>query len=172
MTHHSVGLSLLSTTAVIETSSPMEKVFPDEVFANWRVVCVGQEGRKVHVARFQRNQVGAFSKVMIDLGLSEGGGMLGILILPHGLKPREGIRLQVDDGEVSSKLPFASVGPSGGVVRLNMAADTVIDLREAEKLKIYARTASTAKKLVFSLPLDGFAAAVDRLKEIKRSGIM
>ncbi|MBP2562226.1 invasion protein IalB [Neorhizobium galegae] len=174
--------SLLSTTAAQGMPSSSNEGAPlpslsgsglsGEFFGNWSVVCVGREGRKVHVARFRRAQMGPASKPLIDLGLSGAGAMLGVLTMPHGLKHTEGVRLQVDSGELFPKLPFASSGPLGGVVRLDMKAETVTGLRAAENFKIYARAASTGKRLVFSIPLDGFAAAVDRLQELKLSRVI
>ncbi|MBF2717684.1 invasion associated locus B family protein [Agrobacterium vitis] len=176
--------SLLSSTAVkpvlpgIGGIAPLAKtaaVLPvtisdgaDEAFGEWKVAYVGREGRKIHVARYQRT--GALTnRVGIDLGFSGNESMLGALTLPLGLKQKTGVRLQVDAGEISAKMTFVSAGSTGCVVKLGIDAEMIALLCQAERLNVYAQMASNAKKLVFPIPLHGFADAIERLRQIDRA---
>lgn len=139
-----------------------------EVFQEWELRNVDKgTGRKIWMVRFERSQKQFLhAKVAIELSWVDDDRMFGVLVLPFGLKISEGVRLQLDDGPFTEKLPYAAHGPAGGIVKLDLGTDGLKELRQARKLNILTQPAAGKRKLLFSVPLEGFVAASDRLKVV------
>jgi invasion protein IalB len=170
--HFPASSSLLAKT----TALPRHDVLPApssmeddrRQFQEWELRSVdGRNGRTLWMVRFERSQKQfRYAKLVIELNWTADDQMFGVLIMPFGLKPSEGVRLQLDDGPLTEKISFAANGPTGGIVKLDLQPEALKQLREACRLNILAHPAAGKRQLLFSVPLDGFAAASDRLKEI------
>ncbi|MFB9948880.1 invasion associated locus B family protein [Rhizobium puerariae] len=172
--HFPASSSLLATT----TALPHNDVLPApssmkddrQQFQEWELRSVdGRNGRKLWMVRFERSQKQLrYAKLVIELNWTADDQMFGVLIMPFGLKQSEGVRLQLDDGPLTMRIPFTTNGPAGGIVKLDLQPEALKQLREAHRLKILAHPAAGKRQLLFSVPLDGFVAASDRLKEINQ----
>lgn len=152
---------------------PVYQQVEDEQFQEWQLRSVNKNGQRLSMLRFERSQSHyLFAKLVIELNWTADNQMLGILAMPPGLRSSEGVRFQLDESPFSSKLPFLKNGPGGGIVKLDIAPVTLRRLREAERLNILAHPAAGKRKLLFSVPLDGFVEASDRLKEINTHRIV
>lgn len=139
-----------------------------EMFQEWELRNVDKgNGRKIWMVRFERSQKQfLLAKVAVELNWIEDDRMFGVLVLPFGLNISEGVRLQLDDGPFTEKLPYAAHGPAGGIIKLDLGSQGLKELRQASKLNILTQPAAGKRKLLFSIPLDGFVAASDRLKVV------
>lgn len=137
----------------------------------WRVVQVGSPGKETYVARYDWSNPGQpFASVMVELGYEHEESMIGMLRLPRGLSRSDGVRLQIDDGEVSSKRDLAGMKDTGALVLLKMRPEIVRTLRVGETFNIHAHASSNRRQIIFSVPLAGFAEASDDLKKLVVSG--
>jgi invasion protein IalB len=62
-------------------------------------------------------------------------------------------------GSTTERISFATNGPAGGIVKLDLQPEALKQLREARRLNLLAQPAAGKRQLLFSVPLDGFAAA-------------
>lgn len=137
----------------------------------WELALVGPPGRQAHVVRYKwANPVQPFAFVTLELGYDFGEGMIGVLFLPTGLHPARGIRLQVDDDAVSDSIPLRMGQNRRSMVSLDLSPDAVDTMRAGEVLNIHARTGSSGRPVIFSIPLGGFAENGDALKKLRVAG--
>ncbi|MBO0128365.1 invasion associated locus B family protein [Agrobacterium sp. OT33] len=177
MTRDTISTSLFASTAALPIQSasqaPVNQHTRDEQFQEWQLRRVEKSGHQLSMLRFERSQPHyLFAKLVIELNWTADDQMLGVLAMPPGLKASEGVRIQLDDGHFSTKLPFLKTGPSGGIVRLDIKSEALEHLRNAHRLNILAHPAAGKRKLLFSVPLDGFVEASDRLKQINNDRII
>lgn len=166
--------SLLATTAAVpQRDASPPQLSPHEEgqqFQEWELRSVETgNGRKLWMVRFEHAQKQfLFLKLVIELNWTAEDRMFGVLAMPYGLKQSEGVRLQLDDGPLTKRTPFTANGPRGGIVKLDLQSEALSELRAARRLNILARPEAGKRQLLFSVPLDGFVAASDRLKEINQ----
>ncbi|WP_164736429.1 invasion associated locus B family protein [Rhizobium vallis] len=138
----------------------------DETYKDWRVVCV-QQGVGKHCA-FLQNQVQNGRRALgIELQAAAGNAVSGILMLPFGLALDQGVAVAIDSGAASLALPFRTCLPAGCVVAVNFDKDMVRTLRTATALKVKT-AADGGNPATFSISLQGFATALDRVTILSR----
>jgi hypothetical protein len=132
----------------------------------WAVERAGREGHEVNVIRYHELRNG-LTKVMIDLGFANGGEMRGILVLPPSIKVSDGVRFQIDNGDLTHKIPIVANSAFRCVAKLHFKGTMVEQLKSARFLNIYATATLKNKKIVFSIPLTGFEKTVQSLAEMR-----
>lgn len=145
-----------------------------EVHEQWVLGCVVQtvDGVKQLQGVLAQEQSEALSRqrvLAIELR-SEGERVKGLLVLPFGLALEQGASLQVDEGEKFT-LPYRTSLPIGIVVDLDFDAAQVAELRAGEALKVTAVVADSGQDIAFSIPLNGFRNAHDRLLKLLRQSL-
>jgi invasion protein IalB len=140
----------------------------NETFQNWRVICMPQPSAKQRCAVSQGQVQKSGQRLLaIELGAPTGGATGGALVLPFGLALYPGVQLQIDGKAVGSAIGFQTCLPVGCVVPLNFDAATIAALGSGAALQVKAK-ADGGEEAAFSIPLQGFAAAVDRLAALSR----
>jgi invasion protein IalB len=140
----------------------------NETFQNWRVLCMAQASEKQRCAMSQGQVQKSGQRLLaMELGAPSGGAMAGVLVLPFGLALYPGVLLQIDGKPVGQALGFKTCLPVGCVVPLNFDAATLAALGSGAALQVKAK-ADGGEEAAFSIPLQGFAGALDRLAALSR----
>jgi invasion protein IalB len=90
-----------------------------------------------------------------------------MLMLPFGLALDSGVTLQIDDKATMQPLRFRTCLPAGCVVSLTFDAPALVALRAGSALKVKA-VADGGAATSFSISLQGFATALDRMGALAR----
>lgn len=138
-----------------------------ESFGDWMVLCALPGGRKT--CSLSQSQSDAQSRqriVAIELAAGREGVVGGALAMPFGLVLAEGVSLKVDGGALGGQRAFRTCLPAGCIVPLSLAAGDVERLASGETLELGAIAAENNQPVTLSIPLDGFAAALQRLRAL------
>jgi invasion protein IalB len=138
-----------------------------ETHGDWAVNCAINQGETAPVCAISQEQVDRTTRqrvVAVEL-LPTAAGLAGTLILPFGLALSAGAILTVDNAEPQPAMPFRTCVPGGCLVSLGFSFEAVGMLRDATAIKVETQSDGGAPA-VFSISLDGFASAVDRLMEL------
>ena len=138
-----------------------------ETHGAWIVACAMQTHQGTRTRRcalLQEHTHPQTRQRLVALELSPvDGRMKGTLILPFGLALQKGAILRVDDGEPLN-LAFRTCLPTGCWVDLDLEESTIGALKEGTTLKVQVVTDDSGQDATFSLPLNGFASACERLE--------
>lgn len=158
-----------ATVPAAPTAAPAAPVpSVNETFQNWRVLCMPQASAKQRCAMSQGQVQKSGQRLLaMELGAPSGGAMTGALVLPFGLALYPGVALQIDGKPVGQPLGFQTCLPVGCVVPLNFDAATVAALGSGAALQVKGK-ADGGEEAAFSIPLQGFAGALDRLSALSR----
>lgn len=99
----------------------------------------------------------------------EGGAANGVLVLPFGLRLDSGVRLAIDEGVQLDPLRFSTCLPAGCIVPLAFDAATVTALRAGTSASVSVTANDSGQELAFSISLNGFASALDRVAGLNGS---
>ena len=100
--------------------------------------------------------------------LPAAGNMVsGTLVLPFGLALESGVTLQIDEKPAMAPVRFRTCIPAGCLVNVTFDAPALATLRAGAALKIKA-VADGGAAAPFSISLQGFGAALDRVATLSR----
>jgi invasion protein IalB len=138
-----------------------------ETYKDWRVSCV-QDGatKRCTVSQAQAQQNGQ-RVLAIELGAPNGNTVSGTLVLPFGLALDSGVTLQIDEKPPMQPVRFRTCLPAGCIVSVTFDAPTLVALRSGTALKLKA-TADGGTAVPFSISLQGFGTALDRVGALSR----
>jgi len=88
--------------------------------------------------------------------------------MPFGLRLGAGVTLQIDDGEPTAPLAFSTCLPGGCLVPITTDEGVTNLLRQGETLRLTAQLLD-GRSVLFTVSLNGFAAALDRMQAIEAS---
>ena len=134
----------------------------NETYEDWRVACVHQAAEKRCVLSQVQTHKNGQRVLAIELGSAAGNAISGALVLPFGLALDAGVNLHVDENPLVQSLRFRTCMPAGCLVSINFDAPTLVALRAGTTLNVTA-IADGGTDALFSISLQGFAAALDRL---------
>jgi invasion protein IalB len=139
----------------------------NETYRDWQVAC-SQQGTAKRCALSQSQAQKNGQRVLaIEFNAPSGNTVAGILVLPFGLALDKGVTLQIDDKPAGQPLRFRTCLPAGCVVPVSFDAPTLTVLRAGVALKVKA-TADGGQDVPFSISLQGFATALDRVAALAR----
>ena len=139
----------------------------NETYKDWRVSCGQQGGAKRCVLSQVQAQKNGQRVLAIELNAPAGNSISGTLVLPFGLALESGVTLQIDEKMPMQSLRFLTCLPTGCLVALTFDALTLAALRTGTALKVKA-AAVNGTAAPFSIPLPGFATALDRVVTLVR----
>ncbi|MFJ6329046.1 invasion associated locus B family protein [Rhizobium sp. NPDC092011] len=139
----------------------------NETYKDWRVACA-QEGsaKRCVLSQVQAQQNGQ-RVLAIELNAPSGNTVAGTLVLPFGLALDSGVSFQIDEKAAMQPVRFRTCMPGGCLLSVNFDAATIVALRSGTALKIKA-TADGGAAAPFSISLQGFATALDRVAALSR----
>lgn len=171
--------AILSMTVTVErtavhaqapASSSSQNAAPSaqqETYQDWTVACTTKDGvLGCTMSQQQRHSTSRQLVLAVELVPAKEGGMAGHIVLPFGLRLRDGVTVQVDDKPATPPVPFSTCLPVGCVVPIAFDAGASARLRAGEVLKLAAAANDDGKTVSFSVSLKGFSAARDRLKAL------
>ncbi|MCR4520286.1 MULTISPECIES: invasion associated locus B family protein [Bosea] len=139
----------------------------NETYKDWRVVCAQQGSAKRCVLSQIQAQQNGQRVLAIELNAPAGHAVAGVLVLPFGLSLDSGVAFQIDEKLTAQPMRFRTCLPNGCLVAVSFDAPTVTALRTGTALKIKA-TADGGAAAPFSISLQGFATALDRVMALSR----
>lgn len=139
----------------------------NETYKDWRVACVQQGNAKRCVLSQVQSQQNGQRVLAIELNAPVANTVSGTLILPFGLALDSGVTFQLDEKPAMQALRFRTCIPGGCLVNVSFDAAMLVALRTGTALKIKAVTDGGAAA-PFSISLQGFATAVDRVGALSR----
>lgn len=163
--------ALVAGCAIAQSSSSIFAALAqslNETFENWQVLCSSQTGPRRCVASQQQTGPNRQRFLAVELTPAAGNTLTGTLALPFGLQLEAGATLQVDDGPIGRPLRLRNCGPAGCLVSLQLDSATTDKLRMGTTLKIFATRADNGMQTVYSLSLEGLAAAISRVAVLTR----
>ncbi|WP_082975912.1 MULTISPECIES: invasion associated locus B family protein [unclassified Rhizobium] len=134
----------------------------NETYKDWRVACAQQNAAKRCVLSQVQAQQDGQRVLAIELNAQSGNTVSGTLVLPFGLALEPGISFQIDEKPAMPPVRFRTCMPGGCLVGVAFDAPTLVALRAGTVLKIKA-TADGGAPIPFSISLQGFATALDRV---------
>lgn len=139
-----------------------------EMYADWRVACAQQNGRKICALSQQQTDKNTHQLLLaIELNAPAIDKAEGTLILPFGLALDRPVTLQIDEAVDGPSLRFRTCLPVGCLVRLAFDPATIVLLRKATTLTVRA-TADGGQGAAFKISLNGFSGALDRTAALSK----
>jgi invasion protein IalB len=139
----------------------------NETYKDWRVACAQDGNAKRCVLSQVQIQQNGQRVLAIELNPLAGSAVAGVLVLPFGLALDAGIAFQIDEKLAVQPMRFRTCLPSGCLVAVSFDAPMVVALRSGTALKVKA-TADGGAAAPFSISLQGFATALDRVAMLAR----
>ncbi|WP_246717108.1 invasion associated locus B family protein [Rhizobium leguminosarum] len=139
----------------------------NETYKDWRVACAQQDAAKrCTLSQVQAQQNGQ-RVLAIEFNAQSGSTVSGTLVLPFGLALESGVSFQIDEEPATQPVRFRTCMPGGCLVTVTFDAPTLIALRAGTALKVKA-VADGGAAIPFSISLQGFATALDRVGALSR----
>jgi invasion protein IalB len=140
----------------------------NETYKDWQVSCA-QQGtvKRCTMSQQQVNQESRQRVLAIEINAVTASKVEGLLVLPFGLALDAGAKLQIDDGGIGQPTRFRTCLPAGCLIPLSFDTATVVNLRKGTTLKVVA-TADGGAATPFSISLQGFGTALDRIAALSR----
>lgn len=142
-----------------------------ETYGDWAVQCrlqaVKDGATKPVCSLLQQQQDNKGSRVLaIELQPTEDGAS-GALVLPFGLELSKGVALQIDEAKAGAAQAFSTCMPAGCIVPLNFGEAQLKALNGGKALNLITEAAAGGE-VKLSVLLDGFTAALNRVKELQK----
>lgn len=164
-----VATVLLSTTTALAQASglPGNASNLRESHGDWEVVCSAAE-QAVQCVMLQTQVRSENGQRVLSMELTRGGNdaaTRGALVLPFGLDLASGVSYRLDEESTGTVQPFRTCLPVGCVVDVAFDAETVAALRAGSALDVVTAL-DGGQETVFTISLQGFAGAHDRIAEL------
>lgn len=139
----------------------------NEAYKDWRVACAQQGAAKRCVLSQVQTQQNGQRLLAIELNAPSGNTVSGTLVLPFGLALDSGVAFQIDEKPAMQPVRFRTCMPGGCLVSVTFDAPTLVAFRAGTALKVKA-TADGGTAASFSISLQGFGTALDRVAALSR----
>lgn len=140
-----------------------------ETHGDWAVQCrlqaIKDEAPKPLCSLSQQQQDNKGSRVLAVELQPTADGATGALVLPFGLQLSKGVSLQIDEAKAGAAQPFSTCLPAGCIVPLNFGDAQLKALNSGKALNLIAEAVS-GDEVKLSVSLEGFSAALNRVKEL------
>ena len=146
-----------------------DKTMQEEVFSDWKVSCGKDSARSTCVLSTIADGGTDWPRMEVVELQSGPDGLNGFLLFPFGLALNNGATLAVDGGSVSDPIRFRTCLPQGCILPLVLEAREVDIWRRGEVLNAYVVTLAGDRVLNFTVSLDGFSEAFDRMQVLRLS---
>jgi invasion protein IalB len=139
----------------------------NETYKDWRVACAQQgTAKRCALSQVQVHQNGQ-RVLAIELNAPSGNTVAGTLVMPFGLALDSGVTLQIDEKPALQPVRFRTCMPGGCLLAVSFDGPTLVALRAGTALKVKA-VADGGAAAPFSISLQGFATALDRVAALSR----
>lgn len=140
-----------------------------ESYQDWQVACSTRSDEKRCAMSQQQAEPKAGRRVLaVEFSATSAEKLRGALVLPFGLAFDAGVSIKVDDSGNAETLRFRTCLPVGCIVTFDLGEQFVTALRSGTTLSVIATPSHDSQPMAFSVSLNGFAAALDRLTALGR----
>ena len=140
-----------------------------ETYGNWTVSCLVQkqgEAQKVLCSLSQQQMDEKRQRALaIEISPADKNAAAGAFVLPFGLNLAAGTILQIDELPADKPIGFTTCLPAGCIVPVNFDSAKAEALGKGQNLSVLAQ-AMDGNQIKLNVPLDGFAAALKRTREL------
>ena len=166
----SMALTLGSATAAWSAAGlPGGASSLTETYGNWTVSCLVQkqgEAQKVLCSLSQQQMDEKRQRALaIEISPADKNAAAGAFVLPFGLNLAAGTILQIDELPADKPIGFTTCLPAGCIVPVNFDSAKAEALGKGQNLSVLAQ-AMDGNQIKLNVPLDGFAAALKRTREL------
>ena len=132
-----------------------------ETYGDWIVKCAVDNGAKLcTLGQSQLSKETNLQVFAIEL-LPRDGKIEGNMLMPFGLKLDAGAVLKLDNRDLE-QVRFSTCTAQGCLLPLSFPTAVTDTLGRANVLTVAAQNLTTGQAVVFNMPLNGFAAALER----------
>jgi invasion protein IalB len=132
-----------------------------EAYGDWMVRCVVDNGVKLcTLSQTQSTKDNGQRIFAIEL-LPRDGKVEGNMLMPFGLKLDAGAILKLD-GEDLEQARFSTCTAQGCLLPVSFPSVVTDTMSKAKTLTVAAQSVNGGQPVIFNVPLNGFAAALDR----------
>lgn len=139
----------------------------NETYRDWRVTCAQQGATKQCAMSQTQTQQNGQRVLAIELRAPRDNTVSGTLVMPFGLALDSGVIFQIDEKPAMTPVRYRTCIPAGCLVNVSFDAATSVALRAGSVLKLKA-TADDGAAAPFSISLQGFGTALDRVATLAR----
>lgn len=139
-----------------------------ETYGNWTVSCLVQkqaEAQKVLCSMSQQQVDDKGQRALVVELSPDKSGTNGAFVLPFGLNLGAGTILQIDETPANKPASFTTCLPAGCIVPVSFDAAKAEALGKGKNLFVLAQ-AMDGNNIKLTVPLEGFAAALKRTREL------
>ncbi|WP_020185499.1 invasion associated locus B family protein [Methylopila sp. 73B] len=136
----------------------------NETYGDWTVDCRVADSRKsCLLSQAQGDKQSGRRVFAIELRVPAEGKTEGAVLMPFGLKLDNGAILTLDDKDFGTGLRFSTCVPQGCVLPVSFPAAATDAMKKGQRLTVSSLNQSDGQVTSFSVSLNGFSAALDRL---------
>ncbi|EXL01666.1 invasion protein [Brucella anthropi] len=141
----------------------------NEIYGDWTVNCIIADNQKrCGFSQEQGNSQTGQRLFAIDLKPPADGQTNGVLLLPFGLKLDDGVKLKLDEQNLGQGARFSTCVPAGCLVPVRFPIVAIDAMKKGEKLVVTATRDGGGEVPTFTVSLNGFAAAINRVAELAK----
>jgi invasion protein IalB len=142
---------------------PADATSVQEIYEDWTVSCAQKDGKRLcSLSQQQLDKDSRQRVVALELNTVATDKAEGTLLLPFGLALDQKVTLQLDGAQFGIPLPYRTCLSPGCLVRINLDARGIGDLKKGTALAVKAMS-DGGQPVTFTLSLKGFGSAFDRM---------
>ncbi|MGI8397560.1 invasion associated locus B family protein [Agrobacterium deltaense] len=169
-----IAATISSNTYATDLTLPNGATSLREQYSDWTVVCaIATDGdKKTKICSMQQEQArqvknGPSQRILAVELQPKDKGLVGVLVLPLGLKLDKGAILKIDDGKASDASAFRTCIFAGCIVDIKADDNMAAALGKGKALSVKT-TSDDGKDVDFSISLNGFQNAMKRASELTK----
>ncbi|MBN8932488.1 MAG: invasion associated locus B family protein [Rhizobium pusense] len=141
----------------------------NETYGEWTVNCaIADNQKRCGVSQEQGNSQTGQRLFAMDLQPPAEGQTNGVLLLPFGLHLDDGVKLKLDEQNLGQGARFSTCLPAGCLVPVSFPTIATDAMKKGEKLVITATRNGGGETPPFTVSLNGFTAALNRVAELAK----
>lgn len=141
----------------------------NETYGDWTVNCAIADNQKRCGFSQQQGDSQTGQRLFgIELQSPADGQTNGALLLPFGLNLDDGVKLKLDEQNLGQGARFSTCLPAGCLVPVSFPTVATDAMKKGEKLVITATRNGGGEVPTFTVSLNGFTAALNRVTELAK----
>jgi len=136
-----------------------------ETYGDWIVKCVIDNGVKLCTLSQMLSTKDTGQRIFAIELVPRDGKTEGNMLMPFGLKLDAGASLKLD-GREFEQARFSTCTAQGCLLPVSFLSVVTDTMSKAKTLTIAAQSINNAQAVIFNVPLNGFAAALDRTVQL------
>ncbi|MDX3809778.1 invasion associated locus B family protein [Bosea thiooxidans] len=161
--------SIIAQPAAAAATLPNGASAINETYGDWTVDCRILNGQRLCLlTQSQGNSQTGQRVFAIELRTPKEGRAEGTILVPFGMKLENGAVLRLDDKDLGQGLRFSTCLAQGCLLPISFPTVATNAMKTGKTLTVAALNLSTSEPVSFNVPLNGFAAGLERITQIDR----